>query len=271
MKIKNRTNYLHYRDSLDRLINLDFDAIKRLQSKSELKKELVSNYGFEREFISNVFACYKLKQAPFLKTFEKDVQNSVEYRCIFKKLGYRGFSYEFDSNIELVWPKMRDGLGLAMGITCSEDLFYPKKVKDVLKKSKLGHWGRGNYPSIAFALGQISETGWFIFILQSDLMFSSSSLVRDHFRGWRKLLMNKIINEAKGNTNRLFLCPASGVLATCKSRSRPDVVPNSWNSIYDRTAIDFGMRKIQLAEEVDIQCFAREESIYQREFFVLDI
>lgn len=264
-------NYLHHHDSLERLLELEFDTIKQLRNKKKLKKELVDVYGFDRGFVTELLRCYESRYDTFLQSLECDVRHTQRCKQMFHQLGCRGFSYKFNSQLKLKWPKVRDNIGFAMGLTSSQELYYPNRVRNDLERAKLGHWGNGRYPSIGFALGQVTDEGWFISVLQSDLMFSESSVIKDHFRGWRKLLMNKIIDEAEVEAERLFLCSAETVLKTCKAKSRPQEVPKSWRTIYDLTAADFGMSRVRLNKSVDVQCFSGEQPVYENEFYVMDL
>lgn len=269
--MEDRLNYLHDKDNLDILNSIDFQALSKTKNKNELIKALGSDYDCSGEYLKKVLSCYQPSIAQLTQELEFDIRSSMIHRDRFRELGYRGFSYKFHSEIRLLWPKLKPHVNLAMGLIASSNLYYPKRVGELLKKYHPNHLRQKGDPSIGFVLGQITASGWFIYIIQSDIMFNRSSIIRDHFRGWRKLLVTKLIEQARGKAGKIFLSPAEHVIETCKVKSKPEKLPQSWISLYDKTAEEFGMKRVLVPECVNIQCFEREKDIRSNDFYVLTI
>ncbi|MCE7990895.1 MAG: hypothetical protein HEP71_02905 [Roseivirga sp.] len=267
----NKLNYIHSNGDLDCLQSVDFPALSKTKTRKELIRVLVSDYGCSEEYLRTVLACYPAELTQLMHGLEFDIQSSMMHREQFRKFGYRGFSYSFDPQIRLLWPKLKPHVNLAMGLMTRNNLYYPPKVRNMLKKYHPNHLRQKGDPSIGFVLGQITPLGWFVLIIQSDIMFNKSSVIRDHFRGWRKLLVTKLIEQARGKTEKIFLCPAEHVIETCKVKSKPEKLPQSWISLYDKTAEEFGMKRVLVPEGVNIQCFEREKDIRSNDFYALTI
>ena len=119
-------------------------------------------------------------------------------------------------------------------------------------------------------LGSNQNENWYIFILQSDLIFQNKSSIRDHFRGWRKVLLYNIAKLAKGKANNIFLCTSNDIFNCChKGFMRPDKLPDIWVTIYDGTAKFFNMDFIKIKKRINIQIFSKQKPIYTNCFYKL--
>ncbi len=269
--MNDRLNYLHNDRNLDCLYKVSSDDLSSIKTKKELISQLFLASECTEDYLRKVLSCYSRELPELKENLKRDVLDSWGHRNDFRQLGYRGFSYLFDSEVRLLWPKVRPHINLAMGLMTRENLFYPEEVRKGLLKYHTNHLRQKGNPSIGFVLGRITSQGWFIFIIQSDIMFNKSASIREHFRGWRKLLIMKVLEKAYGKTDTIYLCPAESVIETCKPKSKPQEVPKSWLNLYNKTARDFGMKRVIITKEVDIQCFEREKSVFSKDFFELKI
>ena len=173
----------------------------------------------------------------------------------FRKLACRGFSHRVERGIELSEP-LRRAINLRIALMVDDSFFYPPLVKKYLRRMENNHYFSCGFPSIAFALGEKKSDGWYVYVLQSDVVGARSALVRQHFRGWRKVLFAHILREAIEKTSNIFLCSAADVLRACRPEfPRPDQAPESWMAIYDDTARFFNMEQVQASKPINIQIY----------------
>ncbi len=201
----------------------------------------------------------------------QDVDKSIDAQKLFRKFKMRGFSYQLITGFELGWPQVRPDINLKISLQTSMSLFYPQKIRNKLRRMYSGHLRVNGNPSIGYLLGKTNHLGWFVFIVQSDLMFNQTTVIRDHFRGWRKILFHELLTMAKGRTENIYLTRSEDVWKSCKPKSRPQKIPDSWVSIYDKTAVEFEMKPVSLNEAIDIQIIDGEESLYTNQFYKLKI
>lgn len=179
-------------------------------------------------------------------------------------------------------PKFRIGfplrVDLRFAVLLPLYLSLPMSVVRALRHERCRHVLSEQGRCAAFALGtsriESSVLNWYVFTLQSDLAFSKISSAREYVRGWRKAIFARIVNQAiKQGVNRLFLSPSVEVYrATVLSRSLvPDSMPEIWQVIYDRTANEFGMKKIFIDEPMNIQTLPRRRPCPSTEFFELSL
>jgi hypothetical protein len=154
----------------------------------------------------------------------------------------------------------------------------PKSVRSALRYEKCRHVTSHNGRCAGFALGssyiENGQLSWFILALQSDLAFSRQAVLRGYVRGWRIFLFGRIIDAARrSGVKTILLLPSEEVcrsahFARPRSHSGP---PPSWQTIYDRTALDFGMDSLRLTRPLNIQVMPRRRSCLGQTFYKLDI
>lgn len=272
MRYLERNNFLHYGDALERLKHFDFstfeediqkidlmDSIRRQEVHSKYVDEIVQCYGFRRSKKINVLK------------FKRDLSDSLKCRRDFMQLGCRGFSYYFVDGMEWFPFRLRKEINLRLALMSAGDLFYPPKVRRYLRRDLMNHYTVDGYPSIAFALGSEIGKDWYISVIQSDLVFKRPAALREHFRGWRKILFTQIVNCAKGRADNIFLCTSQDVFKCCHPAFlRPDNLPNNWKIIYDGTAGFFDMKRTRKTQKVNIQIFSKAKAVYANQFFKLN-
>jgi hypothetical protein len=262
-------NYLHFGNALDgdiapgvlpeRGAYSKRDLMSRLASCEDSLLVLLRGYGGKHSKKIDV------------EEFRLDLSKSLAHRRFFRSLGCRGFSYKLDDEIDFPEP-LKESATLRVALMPDELLFYPSRVKQYLRRVNNNHYFCDGYPAIAFALGLRASDAWFVFVMQSDLALRKPAYIREHFRGWRKVLFANILRMAAGKAAMVYLCRSEDVLRACnKDFPTPRGVPMAWTKIYDETASFFGMKLVQLAEPVDTQVFPRQPPITTDCFYALSI
>jgi hypothetical protein len=247
-------NFLHYGSAIQQaevlrgISKLDIDkgsllkTLEKLRSNSDLGV-IVRGYGPKR------------RRKISVADLRLDLSNSQSLQTFFRKLGCRGFSHRIERGIKLSEP-LRRAINLRIALMADDSLFYPPLVKKYLRRMENNHYFSRGFPSIAFSLGEKRADGWYIYVLQSDVVGGRVALVRQHFRGWRKVLFAHILRDAIEKTSNVFLCSAEDVLRACRPEfPGPDQVPESWMAIYDDTARFFKMDKVQTSQPINVQIY----------------
>lgn len=198
---------------------------------------------------------------------QTDLSNSQFLQTFFRKLTCRGFSHRVERGVRFNEP-LRRAVNLRIALMSDDSFFYPPLVKKHLRRVENNHYFSGGFPSIAFALGERRQDGWYVYVLQSDLVRTKSPFVREHFRGWRKVLFAHILCEAVEETRNVFLCLADEVLKACRPEFPcPNEVPKSWKVIYDNTAKFFGMELIHVCKAINIQIYPNLPAVRTNRFY----
>jgi|GEM_PF-6065706 len=263
-----RVNYLNYGDSLEA-----FRSMEWWWDGFCLKRELIENLVTAKKpspFLVEVLKSYGGGRSKRINMQElhADVLASLKFRREFSALECRGFSYSLHKSIKLAGSRLRKDVNLRMAMMPEETLFYPFRIKRYLRQCKRNHYISGGFPSIAFALGEIRDGACYIFVMQSDIMYRAPSQIRDHFRGWRKVLFENIVDIAKRECREIYLPMARDIVKCCHpSFFVPATIPDSWRMIYDRTATDFHFTATKLQVPVNIQVYQKLEPVLVRDFF----
>jgi len=177
----------------------------------------------------------------------------------FAPLQCRGFSYAFSASPQFRIPFPRR-VNLRFALHLPPTLTYPPAVARALRRDRCRHVVSGGRRCAAFALGaarrEADGVTWYVFALQSDLALHGRPALRDHLRGWRKVLMACVLNAAcEQGVRDVCLPTAQAVYEMARlSRAYPlTAVPDLWRQIYDRTAREFGMQLAAVESAVNIQ------------------
>jgi len=247
-----RCDYLHRGDALERIHFQHIepgatiartDLIKSLGGVTDPNRHLVEvirGYGDRR------------RRNLDLADFSAAVARSRCFRTYFHNLDCRGFSFALKAGFSFITP-LRTTINLRVALVPENDLFYPQRIRRYLRRKRSHHFSHRGLPPIAFLLGIATDSAWFVFVLQSDLAAATPSYVRDHFRGWRRILFAGLTSLAAGRVEAIFLPLASDVAAACSEPEPPD----TWTAIYDQTAAFFQMRDVDLQIPVNIQTLSR--------------
>lgn len=263
-----RINYLHYGDSLPFLHELRICGTGS-RRKDDLINE-ISIKGPPSDFVIDVIKGYggKRKKSIDVQMFNSDLELSVRIRDEFTRLSCRGFSHVVHESINLRGDTLRPDINLRLALMPDDRLHYPPRVRRFLRSVQNMHYRANGYAAIAFALGRISNGICYIFVLQSDLAFRKPAYIREHFRGWRKVLFEHAKRIAS-RTSRVIFLPSADDVAKCwhPTFPKPEVAPASWLDIYDRTATDFDLSPIALSRPINIQVYSDLEPVWTRRFF----
>lgn len=269
MELLFRNNYLHYNNTLDVLGISDFKFLPARVLKSSFLHQLLENQ-VTSEFVFDVIRNYRSGRAKYLERdkFASDLERSRSFSQISRAIKIRGFSYLFFKNMISFPFLLREAINLRFAMMASPELYYPPKVRASLPKISKNHYRVKRMNSIAFALGSQIDNSWYIFTLQSDMVFEKQAALREHFRGWRRLLFHHIIEEAKRNSKKVYLSSASEVYRGCHTGyPKPERIPSIWHQIYDGTAEFFGMKQTVIGDKVNMQLFARHRPVYSDKFY----
>lgn len=263
-----RANYLHSGGALDVLAQW-MSVLPRIPSKATLLSELGKHSNISDQLMDVIQAYSANTSGAGMSHFARDVSHSVALQSFFRSLNCRGFSFIADTNVGLSFRR-RHAINFSLGLFAAKNIYYPRRVRRYLPRIQGAHASHGKYPAIAFALGRYVGDDLFVLVMQSDLVFQGPSFIREHFRGWRKILFSQVLSHARSNTHKVHLCRSEDVLRTCHPNfSPPASVPAVWRQIYDETAAFFGMEAVQLDRRLDIQTLRCLPARYSRNFFVL--
>jgi len=210
-----------------------------------------------------------------------DVQNALEWRQRFHALGCRGFSYALEMKM---WGynsqrsrhhQLSSAVNLRMALMAHPELFYPPRVQRYLRRFQwlANHYhDRNKVPAVAFCFGKRAEKAWYVLVMQSDPASRGPTPVREHFRGWRNVLFANVVAQAVGHVSTLYLARAEDVERACYSgTTEPSRLPERWRTIYDGTALQWGMNAVRVNEPVDIQIYRDRNPVYARDFYELPL
>jgi hypothetical protein len=270
-------NYLHHGQALD----LWPDHLPEWEgpvAKLDLLRHLHSRLGTRSGMNTLVRGYFPLAKEISLGEFRQALCQSMEWRRIFHALGCRGFSYELDAEMKeynrQYVPSCRLGtrINLRVALMPNIDLFYPPAVKRWFRRASwyFNHYVRNHMPSIAFCLGLKTGDAWFVFVMQSDLASGRPACVREHFRGWRNVLFANVVAQAQGKAGAVYISRALDVERACSPGSKEaGRLPDRWRSIYDGTALQWGMPLVKLSEPVDVQIYGAKKPVYSEYFYEL--
>ncbi len=270
MKEVSRVNYLHYGDALQRIRRADLSS-DQINTKQQLLSSIENGYSNSR-FIRAIVESYGGSRSSRLDVteFKLDLSRTTKMRNLFSSLGCRGFSYKFFTDMAGFPYRLRSRVNLRVALVADQELFYPPKVRKYLTRHRANHYFVYQAPAIAFALGIITRKIWYVFVMQSDIVRRGSASVREHFRGWRKVLFNSIIDIAKETADYIYLCREEDVLKAChRDFPGPESPPENWRIIYHGTASDFAMARIELKRRINIQLYDRKHPIYSKSMYYI--
>ncbi len=273
MKLLSRLNYLHYGDALRHLTYADLSAFGRHATSEELATFLEQEYssdGYVRAVIEQVgMHTGRRVDVPMLRS---DIKHTGQMRKAFINLRCRGFSYELFGNMTGFPYRLRQRINLRMALITDPTLFYPQSVRAYLRRHRSNHYFAGEGPAIAFALGIATRSAWYVLVMQSDVVRRGAASVREHFRGWRKVLFGNIVHQSRQHVENIYLCTESDVLAGCHpDYPSPAQPPDAWTAIYNRTAMDVGMKLVRLKRRLNVQLYDRKPAVYARYMYIRDL
>jgi len=267
-----QVNYLNYGNSLSALSTLKETLAGEFCAKQELIETIQDN-GKPNQYLQEVIKSYggRKKKQINLQALRHDISESASFKNKFAEFHCRGFSYVLQEAIDLRGENLRKEINLRIALMPNEKLFYPPRIRRYLRRSWINHFLTDRFPSICFALGKITGEECYIFIMQSDLVYRNPAFIRDHFRGWRKILFANIVLLTSRKCKTIYLPSANDVTKCCHPFRRPKITPKSWRMVYDRTAEDFRFSKTRLQKAVNIQVYRDLAPVKVNVFYKLDL
>jgi hypothetical protein len=263
-------NFLHYGSALQQADALQSVTSQYLNKSSLLEALEVPRHNPDLAVIVRGYGPKRTKRIS-VPSLERDFRETHILMDFFRQLGCRGFSHRVERDIAMN-ERLRPAIDFRIALMADDSFFYPPLVKKFLRRTENNHFFSKGFPSIAFALGEKRLDGFYIYVLQSDVVCSRSAVIRQHFRGWRKVLFAHVLREAVDTTSNIYLCSAVDVLRACRPEfPRPFQVPKSWISIYDDTARFFGMEAIELPAPINIQIYPDLPTVPTSRFYRLEI
>lgn len=272
-------NYLHYGNALDDLpliiqrFGLEKplykkDVITYLQSLKGMKERRI------RDLVDVVRAFDGIRRRKLnVGDISRAIEESRKWRPIFHSLRCRGFSFCPCENPE-IRARLKSHVNVKIALIVESTLYYPPKVREGIKSffSVTTHVPKG----IGWMLGTKQrvdgEKWWFILNIQSDLMSTQISSLKEIFRGWQRVLFQLVIMLALRHDISMIAIPSAEAVAKASVGFPPTrSVPENWRSLYDETAEFFGMQWTTLREPIDLQTIWYCRAVWCSEFFVGDV
>jgi hypothetical protein len=159
-------------------------------------------------------------------------------------------------------------VNLRVGLVVPKSADLRPAVATALRAHPCKHLTTDSGHGVAFALGHICHEPhglvWYVLALQSDIAFSACSRLRDYARGWRTALFGRVVDAAVEAGATAVALPQSDDVARAAIwwiQRESAGAPQSWASIYERTARDFGLEPTRLHRPVNIQLMPRRPSV----------
>jgi hypothetical protein len=267
IQLPSKLNYLHYGNAMEELRIIRDYARSQHVRKDELINS-VSQSNHSSEFVRYIVERYgsRRRKTVDVAAFVKDYERTLKNRTIFRKLKCRGFSYEYSTRPARFPVQLRKSVNIRTALFADTRMHYPPAVIKYLRYTWKSHFFDYYGPAIAFLLGILRGKNLYIITLQSDMACVTPSAVREHFRGWRRILVS--LTMARLKPERIFLTRSEDILRACYRKTHiPKTVPLSWQNIYERTAKEFGMKKQRLTRSVNIQIYAHHPKVMANTFY----
>jgi hypothetical protein len=267
-----KINYLHFGDGLNNLINLIDDFIET-NSKTELAKTLLENYHIS-DYATDIIKSYGNEYQDYIdvQSLRIDLIKTLRTKSLFEDLNCRGFSYLVSDDFDFSY-KLDKSINFKFALLTDKFLYYPPRIRRYLPRPHQNHIRIKKYPSIAFALGRIIDRNLYIITLQSDLFFTNPSYIREHIKGWRRVIFNEIIQHMKNKVKNIYLITTEDIVFTYKSflSKYQQSPPAIWDKIYDNTAYQFGMKLVTFDYNINLQTVHGSPEINTNKMYHLKI
>ncbi len=272
-------NYLHHGRALD-LWNEFLARQDSAEGVDDRLNSLSHQVSGGRELVKLIDS-YRRNQGDLsFDALKQAFAGSLDWRERFRMLGCRGFSYSVNlgmrgyNGMRRSACQLSSQVDLRIALMPRLELFYPPRVRRYLRRTPwaASHYFQGKIPAIAFCFGRKLPEAWYVLVLQSDLASKGPTCVREHFRGWRNVLFASVVAQGIGKVRKIYLCRAADVERACLSGTKnAGYIPQTWMSIYDRTAEEWGMKVATVDQPVDVQIYRRKRPVYSHEFYELSL
>lgn len=264
-----RINYLHYGDALEKLqVIREYSSLRVIRKKDILTRINGSKQSYD--FAGYIVERYGHRRRKTIDVVSAitDVEHSIKTRSLFRALKCRGFSYVFSTRPTSFPVALRSDINVRVAIFADSRLHYPPAVSKYISYTRSSHFFDYYGPAIAFLLGILRGTTLYIITLQSDPSCGTPSGIREHFRGWRRVLLNLAMTHFQ--PQKAYLVHSEDVLRACHNGfDVPTKVPASWRNIYEQTAKESGNKSTTLKRGLNIQIYSRQPKVITKQFYVL--
>lgn len=202
------------------------------------------------------------------------VAQSLAWRKVFQTLRCRGFSFRLCEEPTFRSCVFARDVNLRFALLAEPSLYYPPGVRQGLRKVA---WRNRHVPhAIGWMLGMEKCWDgckwWYVVNVQSDLMSSPESGVKEIFRGWQRVLFRLVAELARCRGVAMLALPSVEVLA----QTRDDRVDRAsrrqaWHPLYDGLADFFHMRGTPNPYPTDTQPLLFSEAAWSSRFYVSSV
>lgn len=272
-------NYLHFGSALSGMAYI----VPLLESNREVLKGDVLNLARSRiskrrnlEEVCDIIKRYggEEEKKILVRKLLHDYRKSLEWRGRFRQLGCRGFSFGIAMN-----PKLYAAPGFrathSMALTMSSSLYYPPSLRRAVSGVAYRALREKAHIKDAIAwIGSVDEVSSgakvrIVVNIQSDLSRMSSNVINSVFSGWQRVIFFQYcVFSALDGVDVIAVPTAESISHTIYSYRTWGVVPYRWKTLYDSTAIFFGMQASPELGGVNIQSSVYRTPVYCNEMFV---
>jgi hypothetical protein len=250
-------SYLHFGNSLaviEALIQ-HFGRHGRVWTKDLLKyaNSLPHAGARARDEITDVlkFLAGDSRRKLSLELLAAEHCRSLRWQAVAQTLGCRGFSFRLCEDPVFQSCIFSPDVNRKFALLADSDLYYPPKVRDVLEGTVDDPRNRHVTNSVGWMLVMEKDHGdrrwWYVLNVQSDLMCSQHSALKEQFRGWQRMLFWILIRSARCRGVAMLAVPSVNVVTKWSGRRR------AWRPLYDDLAKSFGMRSKRNPYATNIQ------------------
>jgi hypothetical protein len=186
-----------------------------------------------------------------LELLAAELDRSVRWRTIVQSLGCRGFSFRLCEDPVFTDCSFSPDVSRKFALLADPGLYYPPNVRHALQATTGDARDRHVANSVGWMLvmekNHSDRTWWYVINVQSDLMCSSESALKEQFRGWQRVLFWILIQTALRRGVAMIAFPSvDAVTSSCERR-------RAWRPLYDGLARSFGMRSVPNPYRTNIQ------------------
>lgn len=191
---------------------------------------------------------------------------------IFRSIGCRGFSFSFKP-CRLPYQHLRLDLE-CFALVVDDWLYYPPRIRTTIQELAKtdAHLPGAIGWVLVKPISWSNTVYWVVLNIQSDWASRGPTWIRDHFRGWQRILIYCLLLMAEGSGIAAVAMPRASAVARASYPLRANAnPPQHWVALYDGTAEVFEMKMSRFLVEVDIQTIAHLPPVmcscfYVREF-----
>ena len=202
------------------------------------------------------------------RVLERSAEPYLWHR-VFRYIGCKGFSFSFRL-CRLPCQTLRLDLE-CFALVVDDCLYYPPRIRTTIQeltKTDTHLPGAIGWVLVKSIL-RSSTIYWVILNVQSDWASRGPSWIRDHFRGWQRILVYCLLLMAEGSGITAVAMPRASAVARASHPLQPNAnPPQHWVTLYDGTAEALGMKVSRFVAEVDIQTIAHLPPVMCSCFYV---